>query len=187
MREGAQYYRLHRGQRTLSSGRRILTTTALILADTHVPRFRRELPAALRSHLEACEFILHGGDVTDPALLDELAVHARVLAVRGNADGPDLTAWGAPERLEAQVGGVEVAMVHDAGPARGRPARLARWFPRAEMIVYGHSHVPSITRDGPRMLVNLGSPTWKRRQLHPTVAVARLAPGDVAVEIVELP
>ena len=162
------------------------TTTALILADTHVPRFRRELPAGLRPHLEACDVILHAGDVTDPALLDELAVHARVLAVRGNSDGPDLTAWGAPERLETQVGGVAVAMVHDAGAARGRPARLARWFPGAEMIVYGHSHVPSIVRDGPRMLVNPGSPTWKRRQPYPTVAVAGLAPGSVAVELVEL-
>ena len=54
------------------------------------------------------------------------------------------------------------------------------------MIVYGHSHVPSIVRDGPRMLVNPGSPTWKRRQPYPTVAVARLAPGSVAVEPVEL-
>jgi putative phosphoesterase len=162
------------------------TVTALILADTHVPRFRRELPVALTPYLDACDIILHAGDVTDPAVLDELAVHGRVLAVRGNTDGTDLTAWGAPDRLETQIGGVEVGMVHDAGAARGRPTRLARWFPRAEMIVYGHSHEPSIVRDGPRLLVNPGSPTWKRRQPHPTVALARLAPGGVAVELVEL-
>jgi putative phosphoesterase len=163
------------------------TVTALILADTHVPRFRPELPAALGPYVEASDVILHAGDVTDPALLDGLAAHAPVLAVRGNADGADLEAWGAPERLETRIAGVEVAMVHDAGPSRGRPARLARWFPRAELIVYGHSHIPSVVRDGPRLLVNPGSPTWKRRQPHPTAALARLRPGGVSATLVELP
>jgi putative phosphoesterase len=160
--------------------------TALILADTHVPRFRPELPAALAPYLDACDVILHAGDVTDPAVLDRLAAHAPVLAVRGNGDGPDLAAWGAPERLETTIAGVEVGMVHDSGPSRGRPARLARWFPRAELIVYGHSHIPSVVRDGPRLLLNPGSPTWKRRQPHPTAALAQLEPGAVAAALVEL-
>jgi putative phosphoesterase len=162
------------------------SVTALILADTHVPRFRPELPPTLESYLDSCDVILHAGDVTDPAVLDRLAAHAPVLAVRGNGDGPDLAAWGAPERLETKIGGVEIAMVHDSGPARGRPARLARWFPRAELIVYGHSHIPSIVRDGRRLLVNPGSPTWKRRQPHPTAALARLEPGRVSAALVEL-
>jgi putative phosphoesterase len=160
--------------------------TALILADTHVPRFRPELPASLGPYLEACEVILHAGDVTDPAVLDGLAAHAPVLAVTGNGDGPDLAAWGAPERLETEIAGVRVAMVHDSGPSRGRPARLARWFPGAELIVYGHSHIPSVVHDGPRLLVNPGSPTWKRRQPRPTVALARLEPGRVSATLVEL-
>lgn len=163
------------------------TPTALILADTHVPRFRPELPESLRPYLDACDVILHAGDVTDPAVLDGLAAHAPVLAVRGNADGPDLAAWGAAERLETRIGGVEVAMVHDAGPSRGRPARLARWFPRAELVVCGHSHIASVVRDGPRLLVNPGSPTWKRRQPHPTAALARLEPGRVSATLIELP
>ena len=64
--------------------------TALILADTHVPHFRQELPASLGPYLEACDVILHAGDVTDPAVLDEFAAHAPVLAVRGDGDGPAL-------------------------------------------------------------------------------------------------
>jgi uncharacterized protein len=162
------------------------TTTALILADTHVPRFRPALPESLGPYLDACDVILHAGDVTEPAVLDGLAAYAPVLAVHGNGDGPDLVAWGAPERVETQIGGVEVAMVHDAGPSRGRPARLERWFPRAGLIVYGHSHIPSIVRDGTRLLVNPGSPTWKRRQPHPTAALARLEPGHVSATLITL-
>lgn len=161
-------------------------TTALILADTHIPRFRPQLPAELTAHLARCDIVLHAGDVTDPDVLDRLAAHAPVLAVAGNMDGPEVAAWGACERLEVEVGGVAVAMIHDAGPSRGRPARLRRWFPAAELVVYGHSHIPEIVRDDGRTLVNPGSPTWKRRQPHPTLAVATLAPGRVAVRIVEL-
>lgn len=161
-------------------------TTALILADTHVPRFRRELPTTLAPHLARCDIVLHAGDVTDPTVLDRLAAHAPVLAVAGNADGPELAVWGARDRLEVQVGGVAVAMVHDAGPARGRAGRLRRWFPCAELVVYAHSHVPEIVQGDGATLVNPGSATWKRRQPHPTVAVAVLAPGRVDVRIVAL-
>jgi putative phosphoesterase len=162
-------------------------TTALILADTHIPRFRRELPEALAPLLASCDVVLHAGDVTEPAVLDLLATHAPVLATLGNADGPELAARGAVERLQTDVGGVAVAMIHDAGPARGRPRRLRRWFPGAGLVVYGHSHIPEIVRDDDGVIVNPGSPTWKRRQPHPTVAVAQLAPGHVDVALVELP
>jgi uncharacterized protein len=161
-------------------------TTALILADTHIPRFRAQLPAELAPHLADCDVVLHAGDVTVPAVLDQLAAHAPVLAVLGNADGPELAAWGARQRLQERVGGVAVAMVHDAGPARGRPGRLRRWFPDAELVIYGHSHIPQIVREEGRVLVNPGSPTWKRRQPYPTVAVARLTPGGVDVTLVAL-
>jgi uncharacterized protein len=161
-------------------------TTALILADTHVPSFRRELPPELQPELERCEVILHGGDVTDPAVLDQLAAFAPVHAVLGNMDGPDLAAWGAPQRLEIEVSGVAVAMVHDGGQAQGRPQRLRRWFPAAELVVYGHSHAPEIVRVDDLTIVNPGSPTWKRRQPYPTFAVADLEPGRVDVRLVEI-
>ena len=163
-----------------------MPATVLILADTHIPGFRRELPAALDPFLERCDAVLHGGDVTDPAVLDRLATFAPVHAVTGNMDGPDIAAWGAPQRLELEVGGVAVAMVHDGGAAQGRPARLRRWFPAAELVVYGHSHAPEIVRTEGVTIVNPGSPTWKRRQPFATFAVARLAPGRVDVELIEI-
>ena len=34
------------------------------------------------------------------------------------------------------------AVVHDSGPAAGRPARLRRRFPAARLVIFGHSHIP---------------------------------------------
>jgi predicted phosphodiesterase len=69
-------------------------------------------------------------------------------------------------------------MVHDAGPARGRPARLRRRFPDAELVVFGHSHIPlDVTEgDGPR-LFNPGSPTDRRRQPRGTMGLLRVEAG----------
>jgi predicted phosphodiesterase len=55
-------------------------------------------------------------------------------------------------------------MIHDTGPRPGRAARLRRWFPSAQLVVFGHSHIPwDETVDGQRAF-NPGSPTDKRRQ-----------------------
>ena len=41
-----------------------------------------------------------------------------------------------------------IGLVHDAGPARGRLARLRRAFGDADAVVFGHSHMPLHERDG---------------------------------------
>ena len=62
----------------------------------------------------------------------------RVHAVEGNNDHGLLL----PERLTVDVDGCVIAMVHDSGAAAGRAARLRRWFPDADVVVFGHSHLP---------------------------------------------
>ena len=55
-------------------------------------------------------------------------------------------------------------MTHDAGPARGRLSRLRRRFPRADAVVFGHSHIPLLDSDAGFQIFNPGSPTDRRRQ-----------------------
>jgi len=47
-----------------------------------------------------------------------------------------------PDRLELELAGVGVAIVHDTGARAGREARMRRWFPTADVVVFGHSHLP---------------------------------------------
>ena len=68
--------------------------------------------------------ILHAGDVCTATVLDELSGYAPVRAVRGNNDGADVAAWGAPDTLELEIAGLSVAMVHDGGRSAGRLQRL---------------------------------------------------------------
>jgi putative phosphoesterase len=151
----------------------------LVLADTHAPRRWKTCPPAVAELLRGADVILHAGDVCTAGVLDELAQYAPVHAVLGNNDGPDVAAWGAPETLELTLDGLRVAMIHDSGPAGGRPARLARRFPDAELVVFGHSHIPmDVTGSGVRIF-NPGSPTDRRRQPHGTVGVLDIEAGQI--------
>jgi putative phosphoesterase len=151
----------------------------VVVADTHLrPSSKRGLPAGAVAELARADVILHAGDVVAGEVLDQLAGFAPVHAVLGNNDAGLEDRL--PEVVELELGGVAVAMVHDSGPSRGRAARLARRFPDAGVVVFGHSHIPVLEQvEGGRWLCNPGSPTQRRRQPHHTLAVLDLDGGEV--------
>ncbi|GAA3602782.1 YfcE family phosphodiesterase [Marihabitans asiaticum] len=159
----------------------------LVLSDTHAPRFAKALPNPLRPHLESADLVLHAGDVCTGWFLDELAVHAPVHAVLGNNDGADVAAWGGgvPETLELDLEGLRVAMIHDAGARAGRGRRMRRRFPSADLVVYGHSHIPMDVVDDGAHLFNPGSPTDKRRQPDYTIGWLGIEGGDLVEHRIE--
>jgi uncharacterized protein len=160
----------------------------VVLSDTHAPRFWKCCPPAVAAHLAGADLILHAGDVCTPDVLDELSGFAPVKVVLGNNDGTEVAAWGAPETLELDLEGVPVAMIHDAGPKDGRLARMARRFPSADLVVFGHSHIPMDAADDRLRILNPGSPTDKRRQPSRTLAELVVSDGAIrSVRIVELP
>jgi len=133
------------------------------------------------SWLRGADLILHAGDVCTAAVLDELAQYAPVTAVVGNNDGPDVAAWGAAETAALPIGGLRVAMIHDSGPAAGRLARMRARFPGADLVVFGHSHIPLDAAVNGFRIFNPGSPTDRRRQPRGTLGVLDVA-DDALVE-----
>lgn len=159
----------------------------VVLSDTHAPRFWKACPRAVSRQLEAAELILHAGDVCVPAVLDELAAFAPVRVVLGNNDGSEVAAWGAPETAEFEIDGLRVAMIHDSGPRTGRLPRLRRRFPEAELVVFGHSHIPLDESSNGFRILNPGSPTDKRRQPHGTLCVLDITAGRIErVQLVDV-
>jgi len=149
----------------------------VVLADTHAPRRWRGVPPGVAEHLRTAELILHAGDVCTVDVLDELSGYAPVRAVRGNNDGPDIAAWGAPDRLVMDIDGLAVGMIHDSGAATGRLARMRRAFPECQLVVFGHSHIPMDISEVGLRLFNPGSPTDRRRQPQGTLGVLEIEGG----------
>lgn len=161
----------------------------LIMADTHVPRRARDLPAQVWSEVDAADVVVHAGDWVDVATLDALSARSRrLIGVYGNNDGPALRDR-LPEVADAEIEGVRLTVVHETGPANGREQRCARRFPDVDVLVFGHSHIPWDTVAADRLrLLNPGSPTDRRRQPYCTYLTAQLGDGrlsDVTLHAVD--
>jgi putative phosphoesterase len=161
----------------------------VIVSDTHVPKRAKDLPPQLWKQVEAADVVLHAGDWVDAALLDEFEARSRrLIGVWGNNDGPALRAR-LPEVARDELAGLRLAVVHETGQAAGREKRCDTAFPDADVLVFGHSHIPwdTTTPAGLRLL-NPGSPTDRRRQPYCTYLTAVVAAGAlVDVELHRLP
>ena len=151
-----------------------------ILADTHMPRATRRLPAACLNHLRRADLVIHAGDFVAAAVLAELeSIGPPVAAVYGNVDEEALQEK-LPEERVVDVAGARLGVVHDAGPARGRLDRLRRRLPGADAVVFGHSHLPLHERVGDFEIFNPGSPTERRRAPHRSMGLATVEGGRVS-------
>ncbi|MCU0617499.1 MAG: metallophosphatase family protein [Gemmatimonadaceae bacterium] len=154
-----------------------------LISDTH-GLLRPEVFTALAGVSE----ILHAGDVgTLPdgsSLLNELHAIAPVRAVYGNTDAP-----GQPElkeRLDITIGNIRIVVTHGHELGSPTPESLVAAYPHAEVIVYGHTHKPMITRIGDTLVVNPGAAGPKRFDLMPSVAQLHITRGHAHVEILPL-
>jgi uncharacterized protein len=150
-----------------------------VLADTHLPRGRLRLPARCLELLDSADAILHAGDLSTREFLTELeAIGPPVHAVHGNVDEPELRAR-LPERLMIELHGVPIGMVHDGGRRVGRLQRLRSWFPAAEAVVFGHSHLPLLEERDGFQIFNPGSATLRRRAPARSMGLAEVHSGRV--------
>jgi putative phosphoesterase len=151
------------------------------VSDTHsqphaatMERLRELKPAA----------ILHGGDIGELEVLDELAKVAPVYAVRGNID---TRAKDLPDVLTIQIGALRILLTHIAvyGPKlRGEVAQMAR-REKAQLVVCGHSHVPFMGLDKGITVFNPGSVGPRRFSLPICLGAIDIGPTGVKLRHID--
>jgi len=146
-----------------------------VISDTH-GLLRPEALAALAG----VEHILHAGDVGDPVILDRLRTIAPLTAIRGNVDRD-----GVCRRLPAtelvELGGCFIYIVHAL-----EDLDIDAVAAGVNVVVYGHSHNPSVQERRGVLFLNPGSAGPRRFSLPISVAILRLHNHHASAEIVEL-
>lgn len=158
-----------------------------IISDTHVPRGPRTIPEACLQRCREADAILHAGDLVDVPVLEQLrALGPPLHAIHGNVDSAAVRTL-LPGRLELELAGVRIGMVHAPGPATRRFEALRLAFPRCDAVVFGHTHMPEHgERDG-FQIFNPGSPTERRRAPAHTMGIATICGGRVEFELQVVP
>jgi putative phosphoesterase len=157
-----------------------MATRLLLLADTHLPKRAKDLPAEVWRAVEEADLVLHAGDWVDVALLDALESRARrLVGVAGNNDHGVLRER-LPELATVEVEGLRLGVVHETGQASGRELRCEAQYPDLDVLVFGHSHIPwDTTSPNGLRLLNPGSPTDRRRQPFCTYMTGTVDDGDL--------
>jgi hypothetical protein len=158
-----------------------------VLADTHMPKGGRVLPDRCVELLREAEAVLHAGDFFTVEILRQIEAlcPGRIHSVHGNVDEAELRGL-LPEALVVSFDGARIAIVHDAGPAKGRVGRMRRRFPDADAVVFGHSHLPLHEEEDGFQIFNPGSPTERRRAPRHSMGVLRVDAGRPVFEHVWL-
>ncbi|HZZ82970.1 MAG TPA: metallophosphoesterase family protein [Anaeromyxobacteraceae bacterium] len=157
-----------------------------LVSDTH-----GRVDGNLHRLFEGCDLILHGGDVADEEVLEELRLVAPVAAVRGNNDqGP----WAddLPEIRLVEVGALRALLVHQLPTPEWPDPVVARALARdrPQLVLFGHSHRPLVARVEGVLFVNPGSAGPRRFALPRTAGLlevdgrrARVALFDLAGDV----
>ena len=149
-----------------------------LISDTH-----GLLRSGVHEALTGVELILHSGDVGGSEILDELRLIAPVRAVFGNTD-PRGEA-GLTEEVVFSIDDIRVHVSHGHEVGSPTPAKLAARYD-ADVVVFGHTHRPLVSRLGKQLFVNPGAAGPKRFNLAPSVGRLTIARGTAEVEIVDI-
>ena len=144
-----------------------------VISDTH----GLLRPEAIKA-LQGSDFILHAGDVGDPAILTELKRIAPVTAVRGNVD-TEPWAKRLPAAATLKVGGLVILALHNF-------EHLRIHSQRADIVIFGHSHKPHSEFHDDTLFFNPGSAGPRRFKLPISVGRLTIADGKAQGEIVLL-
>lgn len=143
-----------------------------IIADTH-GLLRPEVFEVFRE----VDHILHAGDIGPADLLTELEAIAPVTAVYGNCDDWDVRTR-VPAVVERRIEGLDFVLLHGDQVGSPTPERLHSVYPRADVIVYGHTHRPLLTTvDFTVTVMNPGGAGERRFDLPPSVGIMELESG----------
>ena len=140
-----------------------------LVSDTH-----GHLHPGLLPFLRGVSRILHAGDIGGPEILDGLGAIAPVVAVCGNTDVPHPVCGAFPDFAELEAVGRRILITHNREDRRVA-AELRRRG--AKLLVFGHSHRPTVQPVGGAYHINPGSAGRPRFGLPPTAAILTLHPS----------
>jgi len=138
------------------------------------------VPGKCVEAMRSADAIVHAGDLSSAEVLDWLeSLGPPLHAVHGNVDSAEVRER-LPESLEFMANGSRIAVTHDAGPAKGRLARMRRRFPDAGAVIFGHSHLPLLEAEDGFQIFNPGSPTERRRAPKHSFGIAEATSRSLA-------
>lgn len=136
----------------------------VVVADTHMPKMAKRIPAEILRDLEDADVIIHVGDWNTIDLYKDLSQYADVYGVYGNVDDKEIKEF-VSDKILLTLQGYRIGVVHGHGDKKTTEVRALEAFngEEVDVIIFGHSHLPLIRWSNKTLLFNPGSLTDKRK------------------------
>ena len=146
-----------------------------LISDTH-GLLRPQALAAM----QGSDYIVHGGDIGNSVIVEQLRAIAPLTVVRGNND---TASWAAslPDSAMLELGEFKLVAVHDIATLAVDPVAAG-----VRVIVCGHSHSPTLTWRNGIFYVNPGSAGPRRFKLPVSVAELLVDGPAVTARVIKL-
>lgn len=136
-----------------------------ILSDTHVKKHNDKLFKLIDNLSKEADMIIHAGDYVSSSVVSKLREHSNFIGVWGNNDKGSIRDL-LKEKIIVPVEGYKVGLYHGHGDSKNTLQRAYDEFTddKVDIIVFGHSHQPLILTKNKVLMLNPGSPSYKRKE-----------------------
>lgn len=137
----------------------------VILSDTHAKKHNDKLFKLIDNLFKEADMIIHAGDYVSSSVVSKLREHKNFVGVWGNNDKGyirDLL----KEKMIISVEGYKIGLYHGHGNCKNTLESAYAKFSddKVDIIIFGHSHQPLILTKNKVLMINPGSPSYKRRE-----------------------
>ena len=158
----------------------------LVISDTHFRSTGALSPGLLRA-IEEAEYVVHCGDFVSRTVVNELRRLSRhFIGVYGNADPDDVRRM-LPAETTFSFGGKKIAVIHPywGGDGYRLEEELTTRYPRADVILFGHTHVPYNLMMNGTLLLNPGQ-AYASFMVSASVGILTINEDGVSAEILNV-
>jgi len=157
-----------------------MTLKILVLSDTHWYDVS-QIPYFLENNLKNYDAVIHAGDFVSHSVVELLAAHTNLFAVMGNCDEYSARRF-LPEKKMFTLGGVNIGLIHGTRKNFSYIYELHAIFEGADLVIFGHSHIPSSEKIADTVFFNPGSFTHPRDGNAPSAGVLEINDSAFSVE-----
>jgi len=136
-----------------------------ILSDTHAKKHNDKLFKLIDNLAEEADMIIHAGDYVSPSVVSKLREQKNFVGVWGNNDKRyirDLL----KDKVILSIEGYRIGIYHGHGNSKNTLTTAYDKFidDKVDIIIFGHTHQPIVLTKDKVLMINPGSPTYKRRE-----------------------
>ena len=161
-----------------------MNSRILILSDTHWAE-TSHIPTFLTEEMSKSDAVIHCGDFVSVNILDTFAGYSSLFAVCGNCDETAVRR-ALPQERFFNLGGINIGLIHGDRKNFSYIYELKTKFKEANLIIFGHSHVPVLERIENTIFFNPGSLTYPRGNSSPSFGVMEINDGHFEIDHVFL-